>query len=85
MASSATGDAIRRFALENERGMPTFFHGSTVVRTSILGVKFIKISGCLLFDLGFRCHIQEHGYGRFASICRPWPCPRRLVNLNPAL
>jgi hypothetical protein len=42
--------------------MPTFFRGSTDVRTGVLGGYFTKISGYLLFDLGFRCGNPKHGY-----------------------
>ena len=51
-----------RSPLEENASVPTFFHGSTVVRTSVLGGYFTKISGYVLFDLGFRCDNQKHGY-----------------------
>jgi hypothetical protein len=38
-----------------------FFYGSTLVRATLLGGDFIKISGCLLFDLGFGCDSPGHG------------------------
>jgi hypothetical protein len=49
MTSSATGDTVRPFTLGRGRHVPTFFHGSTDVRTNVPGGYFIKISGYLLF------------------------------------
>jgi hypothetical protein len=37
-----------------------FFHGSTTVRTSVLGASFTEISGYLLSNLRFGCDNQKH-------------------------
>jgi hypothetical protein len=55
---------MRPFALGRGRRMPTFFHGSTVVRTSVHGGYFIKTSSYLFFDPRFGCGNQKHGYAR---------------------